>query len=219
MLLTRSPSQWSGILVECGVEFAIAARWAPAFSRLLVGSALNMGEVELDDFLGQVLHECQHLERLEENLNYSAQALIVKFGRHRISIADAQKYGRIDGKQPANKQAIANCIYGGDWGRANLGNTQPNDGWYFRGRGPIQATGRANYSGIGTAIGVDLMRHPDALMEPDVGLLATIRWWERTLPDSVINNLPNVTKRVNGGYNGLEERGRLTTIARRALDR
>jgi putative chitinase len=72
------------------------------------------------------------------------------FGRHRISAADAQKFGRSAGK-PADQTAIANLIYGGEWGRTNLGNTQAGDGARYIGRGFVQITGRANYAKYGLA--------------------------------------------------------------------
>lgn len=85
-----------------------------------------------------------------ENLNYSVDGLLKTFGRHRISEADVRKYGR-SGLRPANQPAIANLIYGGEWGRENLGNTKPTDGWDMRGRGLVQITGRANYAKYGLA--------------------------------------------------------------------
>jgi putative chitinase len=87
---------------------------------------------------------------IRENLNYSVQALIKKFGRHRISVAEAEKYGRKGGR-PADQRAIANTIYGGEWGRDNLGNTEPDDGWLFRGGGLAQITGRTNFTKFGMA--------------------------------------------------------------------
>lgn len=84
---------------------------------------------------------------ITENLNYSTEALKAKFG-NRISAADAQKYGR-NASHPANQEAIANIIYGGEWGKANLGNTQPGDGWKYKGAGLTQMTGRKNFSKFG----------------------------------------------------------------------
>lgn len=86
-------------------------------------------------------------EPLSENLNYSVAALTSKFP-NRISVSDAQKYGR-SAMQAANQEAIANTIYGGSWGKENLGNTQPGDGWKYRGRGLTQITGRRNYAKFG----------------------------------------------------------------------
>lgn len=88
------------------------------------------------------------MQPIRENLNYSVDGLLKTFGRHRISEADARRYGRAGGR-PANQEAIANIIYGGEWGRENLGNTQPGDGWRFRGGGLAQITGRANYGKFG----------------------------------------------------------------------
>jgi putative chitinase len=82
-----------------------------------------------------------------ENLNYSVDALKSKFG-NRISSSDAAKYGRT-AMQKANQEAIANIIYGGEWGKNNLGNTQPGDGWKYRGRSLTQVTGRRNYAKFG----------------------------------------------------------------------
>lgn len=85
-----------------------------------------------------------------ENLNYSVSALISKFSRSRISAADAERYGRKSG-QKANQSAIANLIYGGAWGLANLGNKLAGDGWRYIGRGLVQITGRKNYARYGIA--------------------------------------------------------------------
>lgn len=94
-------------------------------------------------FLASVGHESGGLARTAESLNYTVDALLAKFGRHRITAADARRYGRT-AAQRADQQAIANCIYGGAWGAENLGNTQPGDGWKFRGAGLLQSTGRSN---------------------------------------------------------------------------
>lgn len=90
-----------------------------------------------------------------ESLNYSVDGLLKTFGRHRISTIDAKKYGR-SAIQPANQQAIANTIYGGSWGKENLGNTELGDGWRFRGRGLVQITGRKNYATYGLTTSPDL---------------------------------------------------------------
>lgn len=91
---------------------------------------------------------------VSENLNYSVDGLMKTFSRARISKADCEKYGRKTG-QAANQQAIANSVYGGEWGKKNLGNTQAGDGWKFRGRGYVQITGRTNYVKFGVATNPD----------------------------------------------------------------
>lgn len=92
-------------------------------------------------------------EPISESLNYSVEALRSKFG-NRISAADAARYGRT-AMQKANQEAIANIIYGGAWGKENLGNTQPGDGWKYKGRSLVQLTGRRNYAKF------DLEDNPD----------------------------------------------------------
>lgn len=88
------------------------------------------------------------MQPVSENLNYSVEALKKTYAPRRISIAQAEAYGRRDGFA-ADQPAIANAIYGGKWGIDNLGNTQEGDGWSFRGRGKAQITGRRNYRVFG----------------------------------------------------------------------
>jgi putative chitinase len=93
-------------------------------------------------------------------------------------------------------------------GRANLGNTEPGDGKRFKGRGPIQVTGRANYRTFGRKIGIDIERHPEIAGIPSIGLHLALEYWkdrklnERADADDVLG----ITKRINGGTNGLEDR-------------
>lgn len=96
-------------------------------------------------------------EPITESLNYSAASLISKFS-NRISSSDATKYGRT-AMHPANQEMIGNIIYGGEWGKKNLGNTQPGDGYKYRGRGLSQVTGRRLYEIFGYADNPDEMAH------------------------------------------------------------
>ena len=130
-----------------------------------ISDVLNIKNKEhLAHFLGQVHHETGGFHSGRESLNYSVNALLTTFGRHRISEVDARRLGRTS-NQPANQQAIANIIYGGDWGRRNLGNTQINDGWLFRGNGSIQLTGRANHQQFANSINdQSIMVNPDKVM-------------------------------------------------------
>jgi len=92
-----------------------------------------------------------------ESLNYAASALVSKFGK-RITSAQANTYGRT-AAHPANQEMIGNIIYGGAWGANNLGNTQPGDGFKYRGRGLVQTTGRRLYEIFGYA------DNPDAVCD------------------------------------------------------
>lgn len=212
----RTPSDWNSILIRCQVKPITAAKWSTVFASEIQSGTFSAGDSEVDDFLGQVLHESGMLESVEENLNYSVEGLLSTFKRHRISEADARAFGRT-ATRPANKVAIANAIYGGEWGAKNLGNTQPGDGAKYIGRGLIQVTGRANYAGVGTTLGIDLLSRPERLAEPAIALRASIAWWEKNLPDSVMDNIVAVRRRVNGGEIGLEHSKKVTDAARKAL--
>lgn len=203
----RTSEQWRAVLEACGVAAATAQAWAPAFAAEVVDGAFSLGDAELDDFLGQVLHESKRLGRVEEDLNYRTPGRLMAVWPSRFPTR-ASELGFLN-----NPEALANKVYGG-----RMGNDLVGDGWRFRGRGLVMLTGRTNYAAMGPVIGVDLVGDPDRLCEPLIALRASIRWWERTLPDSVMDNLIAVTKRVNGGTVGLDERGLLTQRARRALE-
>lgn len=115
-------------------------------------------------FMGQVHHETGGFNSRRENLNYSVKALLSSFGRHRITESDARKFGR-GTEQSAKQIEIANAIYGGEWGKKNLGNTQPNDGFLFRGNGSIQLTGRSNHQAFANFVNdQEIMTNPDLVM-------------------------------------------------------
>jgi putative chitinase len=93
-------------------------------------------------------------------------------------------------------------------GRANLGNTQPGDGKRYKGRGPIQITGRANYRRYGKRLGIDIERHPEIASYPSIGLWLALEYWAvnglNTFADA--DNIMAITKAINGGTNGLDDR-------------
>jgi predicted chitinase len=93
-------------------------------------------------------------------------------------------------------------------GRLDLGNTERGDGERFRGRGPMQLTGRANYLAAGVAIGLDLIAHPDAAADPAVGLRVACWYWVSRGCNGLADacNFEAVTHTINGGYNGLAQR-------------
>jgi predicted chitinase/cell envelope opacity-associated protein A len=101
-------------------------------------------------------------------------------------------------------------------GRKDLGNTHPGDGVRFKGRGPIQLTGRANYAAAGKALGLDLVNNPKRAADPDVGFRTAAWFWTthglNKLADS--GNFREITHRINGGYNGEASR---ESYYRRAL--
>lgn len=93
-------------------------------------------------------------------------------------------------------------------GRADLGNTQPGDGKRYRGRGPIQITGRANYRRYGAKVGIDLERHPEIAAYPSIGLHLALEYWRTNGLNALadVGDIDGITRRINGGTNGLADR-------------
>jgi putative chitinase len=165
-------------------------------------------------FLSQIGHESGGLSSLQENLNYSVDAILKLFGRHRISEADARLYGRT-ATQKANQKALADILYGGEFGRKNLGNTEPGDGSRFIGRGLKQLTGRSNYKRCGDAIGTDLIANPEKLLEPVNAALSAGWFWSTNNLNALADkgDVAAMTKRINGGDIGLAQRQALYAAA------
>ena len=147
--------------------------------------------------IAQLGHESGNFSQLEENLNYSADALLRVFGRYFPTRAEAERYAR-------NPEAIANRVYGG-----RMGNRDPGDGWKYRGRGFIQLTGRNNYEMVSQALGVDYVNNPDLLTEPEHAARASLWWWKNRRglrPAAQEGDVRSSTRLINGGYNGLSDR-------------
>lgn len=129
-------------------------------------------------FLGQVAHESGGFTATTESMDYAANRLVAVFGAHRFPPERATQYGRTS-THPADQQAIANLVYGGDWGRRNLGNTAPGDGWRFRGHGLTQLTGRDNFRRASLALFGDdrLVDHPALVLAPRTSALVAAWYW------------------------------------------
>lgn len=106
-------------------------------------------------------------------------------------------------------------------GRADLGNDRPGDGVRYKGRGLIQLTGRANYREVGKALGVDLERDPARAAEPRLSLRIACEYWKRRKINALCDadDLVRVTRAINGGLNGLDDRRQYTTKAKAAIAR
>ena len=104
-------------------------------------------------------------------------------------------------------------------GRKDLGNVQTGDGFRFKGRGLIQTTGRANYDTTGRALGVDLIAHPELLAEPVWAARSAAQFWQsrklNALADS--KDFYALTRRINGGLNGIDDRLGLYAAAQEVL--
>jgi putative chitinase len=104
-------------------------------------------------------------------------------------------------------------------GRRDLGNTQAGDGKRFKGRGLIQVTGRTNYIACGRALGVDLIGQPPRLAEPDLACRSAGWYWGTRQLNSIADqdDVRLITRRINGGFNGLSDRIELLTHAKQVL--
>ncbi len=201
----RTPQEWYHILIRCEVKPTVAAVWSEVFADTVKPGSFSQGDAELDDWLGQILHESNRLRALTEDMRYSAERLCQVWPRRFATLADARPYAY-------NPEALANRVYGG-----RMGNTQPGDGWRYRARTPIGLTGKDNYAHVGALMGQDLVGHPELLEQPRYALQACILWWEDRIPDSMLGDPEKVTQRVNGGLIGLADRQHLTTLAGEAL--
>ncbi len=178
--------------------------WTPALS-------LAMGRFEINTpsrtaaFLAQIAHESAELNRLVENLNYSALGLTKTWPKRFPTLQKAQEYER-------NPERLANYVYAN-----RLGNGDPasGDGWHFRGRGLIQVTGRGNYRSVGQGIDLQLEAMPELLEEPEAAALSAGYFWKsRGLneladdrnDDNDDEDFVAITVLVNGGRAGLAER-------------
>ena len=201
----RSAEDWYNILVQCQVRPLVAVPWGQVFYDTVHGDTFSAGDADLRNFLGQVLHESNGLTSLEENLNYQATRLMVVWPSRFPNLAAAQPFA-------GNPEALANNVYAG-----RMGNTQPGDGYLFRGRGLVMVTGRTNYKFVGDLLGQDLVDLPGLLTQPHFALEAAIAWWESRIPDACLCDIPRVTRIVNGGQIGLADRINLTNLAGKAL--
>ena len=147
-------------------------------------------------FIGQCAHESGNFKTVQENLNYSADGLMKTWPSRFSTIEIANQYAR----QPAK---IAGKVYNG-----RLGNTSEEEAAKYLGRGLIQLTGRENYANCGLAIGVDLLADPALLLEPRYAALSAGWFWNKkglnSLADS--GDIETMTKRINGGLIGLDDR-------------
>jgi predicted chitinase len=101
----------------------------------------------------------------------------------------------------------------------DLGNTQPGDGKRFKGRGPIQLTGRANYTNYGNLLNIDLITDSTVAAKPEVGFRTAGLYWRRNGLNELADKqfFKTITKRINGGFNGLEDRTRYYVRAKAVL--
>jgi putative chitinase len=157
-------------------------------------------------FFAQLSHETAEFKFLTENLNYSAEGLKKTFPKHFHTSILANAYAR-------NPEKIASRAYANRMGN---GDEASKDGWKFRGRGAIQLTGKSNYQNFANHIKKDeIMTNPD-LVASDYAFESALFFFDRNklwdicdkgVTDATILSL---TKRINGGTNGISHRAELT---------
>ena len=160
-------------------------------------------------FIGQCGHECGNFRILEENLNYKAATLMKLWAKRFPTLEIANQYAG----QP---KRIANKVYASRMGNRD---EQSGDGYRFRGRGCIQLTGSANYFHAGKALGIDFMSDPDQVATPKFAALTAGWFWSTHNCNALAEaaDWTGLTKKINGGTIGLDDRISHTNLALNVL--
>jgi putative chitinase len=191
LIMPKCPSEWGMALLKAMPEYLIHT---PAREAA---------------FLAQLAHESVELTRVVENLNYSAESLRRVFSKYFPNDAIAAEYAR-------KPERIANKVYANRMGN---GDEASGDGWKFRGKGPIQLTGKNNHRQCGLALGVDLIEYPELLLEPEIGSQSACWFWKKNGLNDLADqeDFITITRRINGGTIGLEERKKYWEAAKKIL--
>ena len=194
--------------------------WAAALNEAMREFAIE-GRLQSAHWLAQLAHESSEFTRLIENLNFTTPERIRDTWPTRFWLPSAKE----PTQPPVRRDArgfvrapvlLASYVYAG---RNGNGNEASGDGWRYRGRGPIQLTGRANYARAGQALGLPLVEQPEIVTDPDVGArVAGWYWADRKIgPLADANDIEAVTGKINGGAHGIEDRRRYLQTAMRVL--
>jgi putative chitinase len=149
-------------------------------------------------FIAQCAHESGGFKFLKENLNYRAESLVKVWPRHFPSLDVARQYAR-------KPEKIANKAYASRMGN---GDESSGDGYRFIGRGLIQLTGRNNYQAFADSIETDINDIPEYLQTFEGAVQSACWFWETNTLNrwSDTGNIKELTRRINGGYIGLDDR-------------
>lgn len=178
-----------------------AEDWVDAINDILPDFEINTPK-RVAAFLAQCGHESAGFSVLKENLNYSAEGLNKIFKKYFPTLESAQPYAR-------NPEKIANKVYSNRMGN---GDEASGDGWKYRGRGPIQLTGKDNYRAFANDYFEDpetLLNDPDLLIDHiPTSLLAAVWFWQKNKlnKEADAGDIKTMTKKINGGFIGLEDR-------------
>jgi putative chitinase len=187
----------------------IGIEWVPAlndaFARFQIATPRQQAA-----FIGQCGHECGNFRILEENLNYKAATLMKLWPKRFPTLEIANQYA-------GNPKKIANNVYASRMGNRD---ESSGDGYRFRGRGCIQLTGHANYFHAGQALGLDFVMEPDLVATPKYAALTAAWFWSTHGCNQLAEaaDWVGLTKKINGGTIGLDDRVAHTTLALNMLD-
>jgi len=160
-------------------------------------------------FIAQIGHESAYFKYVREGLKMSAARIKAVWPNRFATEEDAAPYAN-------NPEALANKVYSNRMGN---GTEESGDGWTYRGRGLIQVTGKENYSAFARSIGMSLDEVVSYLETPAGAVESAFWYWKtRNLNECAdADDIRTCTKKINGGYTGLEDRTRLYTKAKQVL--
>ncbi len=211
-------------IVAAGVKQAAAQKWVDAVAAACQEFNINTPQ-RIAGFLSQCAHESGGFERLQENLNYSADGMAGIWPRRFAVLGPDGKPVKKDGKNQPNKFAlalhrkpemIANVVYSSRMGN---GPTESGEGWKYRGRGLKQLTGKDNHRACSAGLGVDLVENPDLLLEPVYAARSAAWFWATNKCNNFADagDIEGLTKKINGGLIGIEDRKKRYASAMRSL--
>lgn len=196
----KDPAKWRDAIVETCAEFEITT------------------PQRIAGFLAQTSHESGGYTMLTENLNYRAATLAACWP-NRFAVLGSDKKPVKDQQGKLTPTAVANAIAGKPELIANMvyssrmgnGPAESGEGWKYRGRGLKQLTGKDNYARCGQALGIDLVGDPDLLLQPLYAARSAGWFWKANALSTFADagDIKGMTKKINGGFIGLEQRQKL----------
>lgn len=176
------------------------SEWVDALNNVLPEYEINT-PLRVAAFIAQCAHESANFTRLEENLNYRWQTLRKVFPKYFPTDAIAQEYA----SRPDKKEAIANRAYGNRMGN---GPEESGDGYRYRGRGLIQLTGKNNYTAFAKSLDIPVEEAVEYLETFDGAVQSACWFWDTNNLNKWADegDMVTLTKKINGGTNGLEDR-------------
>lgn len=197
-----------------GVSLALATRWHSHITAAMKEFGINNPDDQAM-FIAQAGHESAGFSSLVENFNYSVSGLAGFVRAGRLTQDQANTLGRRQGEPSlplARQRAIANLVYS-----KRMGNNGPGDGYNFRGRGLIQITGLTNYRNCGNGLKVDLVSQPELLAQDEYAARSAAWFYVTNGCLKYTGDIARVTRIINGGSNGIDDRQARYLTAKKAM--